>query len=156
MVFFRVSSTCEMWILRALCQSWSTMATLSMSPMSRLSTLTRFKSSSLSSPSPSRYWCQGDQNWPQTTRRRRRLWRSGSSRGPWSWGQSPSSSLSCSSSLSYSSEVDKENPWKGMSSRAGNMIPPMTMPLFAANVYSNMRWMMITISSNITTAVEST
>jgi len=36
------------------------------------------------------------------------------------------------------SEVDKKNPWPGMSGRAGNLLPPMTMPLFAANVSSNL------------------
>ena len=46
-----------------------------------------------------------------------------------------------------SSEVDKKNPWPGMSGRAGNMLPPMTMPLFAANVSSNLRWIVCFIST---------
>ena len=46
-----------------------------------------------------------------------------------------------------SSEVDKKNPWPGMSGRAGNLLPPMTMPLFAANVSSNLRWVVFFISA---------
>ena len=45
------------------------------------------------------------------------------------------------------SEVDKKNPWPGMSGRAGNLLPPMTMPLFAANVSSNLRWIVFFIST---------
>ena len=45
------------------------------------------------------------------------------------------------------SEVDKKNPWPGMSGRAGNLLPPMTMPLFAANVSSNLRWIVCFISA---------
>ena len=46
-----------------------------------------------------------------------------------------------------SSEVDKKNPWPGMSGRAGNLLPPMTMPLFAANVSSNLRWIVFFIAA---------
>ena len=37
------------------------------------------------------------------------------------------------------SDVDKKNPWKGLESRAGNLLGAITMPLFAAHVYVNFR-----------------
>ena len=39
-----------------------------------------------------------------------------------------------------SSDVDKKNPWKGLESRAGNLLGAITMPVFAAHVYVNFRF----------------
>jgi len=40
------------------------------------------------------------------------------------------------------SDVDKKNPWKGLESRAGNLLGAITMPVFAAHVYVNFSvWM---------------
>ena len=36
--------------------------------------------------------------------------------------------------------MDKKNPWKGLESRAGNLLGAITMPLFAAHVYVNFRF----------------
>jgi len=38
------------------------------------------------------------------------------------------------------SDVDKKNPWKGLESRAGNLLGAITMPVFAAHVYVNFRF----------------
>ena len=45
-----------------------------------------------------------------------------------------------SSYCKHFSDVDKKNPWKGLESRAGNLLGAITMPLFAAHVYANFRW----------------
>ena len=42
--------------------------------------------------------------------------------------------------LYISSDVDKKNPWKGLESRAGNLLGAITMPVFAAHVYVNFRF----------------
>ena len=39
-----------------------------------------------------------------------------------------------------SRDVDKKNPWKGLESRAGNLLGAITMPVFAAHVYVNFRF----------------
>merc|ERR550539_223588 len=41
------------------------------------------------------------------------------------------------------SDVDKKNPWKGLESRAGNLLGAITMPLFAAHVYANFSVLMV-------------